>query len=251
MRPCGPVWWVTSVMPSMSLARWRTSSTELGDLHAAALAAAAGMDLRLDHPDRPAQRAGGLLGLLGRVGDLAAQHGDAVLLEQRLRLIFVDVHGVRASQSLTASHSDFTDGHRLVEHGLLVGVQLDLDDLLDAAFADDHRHADIEILDAVLAGQVRGAGQQAALVLEVALGHLDRRGGRGVEGRAGLEQADDLGAAVARALDDRVQPLLGGPAHLDQIGQRDAGHGRVAHQRHHACRRGRPARRRSRPRPRP
>ena len=65
-----------------------------GELDAAALAAAAGMDLRLDHPDRPAQRPGGLLGLLGRVGDLPAQHGDAVLLEQRLGLVLVDVHGL-------------------------------------------------------------------------------------------------------------------------------------------------------------
>ena len=40
-------------------------------------------------------------------------------------------------------------------------------------------------------------------------------------------------AAVAGALDDRVELLLRGPAHLDQVGQRDAGDRRIAGQRHH------------------
>ncbi len=57
--------------------------------------------------------------------------------------------------------------------------------------------------------------------------------GRRVIGRAGLQQRDDLAAALAGALDDAVQLLLGGPAHLDEVGQRHAGHGRVAHHRHH------------------
>ncbi len=56
---------------------------------------------------------------------------------------------------------------------------------------------------------------------------------RRVEGRTGLEQLDDLGAAVARALDDLFQPLLGRPPHGDEVGQRNAGDRRIAGQRHH------------------
>ena len=63
----------------------------LRELDAAALAAAAGVDLRLD--DRPAAEALGDLPRLGRaVGDLAARHGDAVSREDRLGLVFVDFH---------------------------------------------------------------------------------------------------------------------------------------------------------------
>ena len=71
--------------------------------------------------------------------------------------------------------------------------------------ADHDRHADIHVLDAVLAVEVGGAGQHALLVLEVALGHGDGRGGRRIEGRAGLQQVDDLAAALAGALDDGVE----------------------------------------------
>src|SRR6218665_1753238 len=61
--------------------------------------------------------------------------------------------------------------------GLLEGfffglVQVDLDDALDTAFADDDGNADIHVLHAILAGEVGGAGQNALLVLEVGFGHL-------------------------------------------------------------------------------
>src|SRR5690606_40204959 len=74
---------------------------------------------------------------------------------------------------------------------------------------------------------------RSLLVLEVGLRHLDGRGGRCVEGRAGLEEADDLGPAVAGALDDGVHSFLRGPAHLHEVGQGDAGDGGVADQGHH------------------
>ena len=45
------------------------------------LAAAAGMDLRLDHGDRAAQLGEGGGGFVGRAGDDAAGHGDAGLAE--------------------------------------------------------------------------------------------------------------------------------------------------------------------------
>ena len=62
---------------------------------------------------------------------------------------------------------------RDLETGLGLIVQFDLDDLLNAARADDHRHADIEVVDAVLAGEVRGAGQNALLVAQIAFRHGD------------------------------------------------------------------------------
>src|SRR5690606_38180118 len=65
------------------------------DLDAAALAAPAGMDLGLHHPDRSAQLLRLLHRLVGGIGDAAARNRDAVFGEQRLRLIFVDVHSAR------------------------------------------------------------------------------------------------------------------------------------------------------------
>jgi hypothetical protein len=65
----------------------------LHHLDAAALAAAAGVDLRLDHPNRAAQLAGHVLRFLRGVGDDAARHRDAVFRQQALGLILVDVHG--------------------------------------------------------------------------------------------------------------------------------------------------------------
>ena len=57
-----------------------------------ALAAAAGVDLRLHHPDRPAELLRGRFRLLGRHHRLAARHRHAELLEDGLGLVFVDVH---------------------------------------------------------------------------------------------------------------------------------------------------------------
>jgi len=59
---------------------------------------------------------------------------------------------------------------------------LKLDHSLHAFFADYHRQTDIEIRDAIGAIDMDGAGQYALLVLEIAFGHGDRRGGRGVIG---------------------------------------------------------------------
>ena len=89
-------------------------------------------------------------------------------------------------------------------------------------------------MNAVLASKVGRAGQYALLVLEVALGHGDRRGGRGVERRTGLQQIDDFAAAVAGPVDDLVQAFLGKPFHFDQVGQRNARDRGIACQRHHA-----------------
>src|SRR3712207_6950719 len=54
------------------------------------------------------------------------------------------------------------------------------------------RNAHEHVLHAVLTVEIGGAGQNALLVLEVALGHSDGGSRRRVEGGAGLEQVDDL-----------------------------------------------------------
>ena len=63
------------------------------DLHAAALAASAGMDLRLHHPDRAAQFLGRRDGFLDREGRLASGNGHAKAAQNLFGLIFVDIHG--------------------------------------------------------------------------------------------------------------------------------------------------------------
>jgi hypothetical protein len=88
---------VTSTRPSISSAFFRTSSTDaaLGvgpQPFEAALAAAAGVDLRLDHEDRPAQLLGGLHRLFHAEGRMAARDRDAELREDGFGLVFVDVH---------------------------------------------------------------------------------------------------------------------------------------------------------------
>src|SRR5205085_9016951 len=101
----------------------------------------------------------------------------------------------------------------LVEHLALGRIESELDHALDALRADHHRYADVQVLHAVWAVEIGRAGEHALLVLEIALRHRDRRGGRRIEGRAGLEQGDDLAAALARAVHDRVEALLRGPLH--------------------------------------
>src|SRR5436190_17749595 len=64
--------------------------------------------------------------------------------------------------------------NRRVEARLLVALEVELDYALDPAAADHHRHADIEVLDPVLAGQPGGAGQHPLLVAQIGLGHRNR-----------------------------------------------------------------------------
>ena len=61
-------------------------------LDAAALAAAAGMDLRLDHPDLAAEFLGRLDGLVDGKTGLAARRGDPELPQDLLALVFMDFH---------------------------------------------------------------------------------------------------------------------------------------------------------------
>ncbi|MDH6591965.1 hypothetical protein M2165_001854 [Variovorax sp. TBS-050B] len=64
----------------------------LGHLDAAALAAAARVDLGLDDPHRASKLLGGLDRLLNRIGRNAARHRHAELGKNFLALVLVDLH---------------------------------------------------------------------------------------------------------------------------------------------------------------
>ena len=49
----------------------------------------------------------------------------------------------------------FDRSRALLQRGLFLGLELDLEDLFDASGTKLHRHANEEILDAVLAFQIR------------------------------------------------------------------------------------------------
>ena len=116
----------------------------------------------------------------------------------------------------------------MLEHRLFVVGQRDFEHALDSAAAQDDGDADEQPVDSVLAFEQCGAGQDAALVQRDAVDHLrDGRGGR-VKGAAGLEQVDDFRAAVAGALDDRIDLIL-----RQQFADRDARGGGVGGERHH------------------
>ena len=73
-----------------------------GNLHAARLAAAARVNLRLDAPNRAAQPLGGCDGVLDAFNGLAAGHRNAGLLQKRLGLIFMDLHLVNPVRTPTS-----------------------------------------------------------------------------------------------------------------------------------------------------
>ena len=62
------------------------------DLHAAALAAAAGVDLRLHHPDRTTEFLGRRHRFIDGESRNAAGHGHAEAAQHVFGLVFVDVH---------------------------------------------------------------------------------------------------------------------------------------------------------------
>ena len=78
-------------MPRMRSAASAASPGVRGQLHAAGLAPPTDMDLRLHH-HLAAEPPGNRLGHGRRRGDVTVQHGHASRLQQRARLIFMDVH---------------------------------------------------------------------------------------------------------------------------------------------------------------
>jgi len=82
-------------MPRIFFVRERLGE-RLADFHATTLAASAGMDLGFDDHAlraRAKQVFGHALGLFDGDGHLAARHRHAILRQDVLRLILVDLHG--------------------------------------------------------------------------------------------------------------------------------------------------------------
>ena len=79
-------------MPIISPAMRSASSGDSRQLDAAALAAAAGVNLRLDDDDLAAEAAGDLARFGGVERDFAARHGHAVPRQDGFGLILVDFH---------------------------------------------------------------------------------------------------------------------------------------------------------------
>ena len=73
-----------------------------------ARAAAAGVDLRLHHIDRAGELRRGRFRLLGGPGDVPREHRDAIVAQQFLCLIFVDVHRAQPTSLREASTSSRT-----------------------------------------------------------------------------------------------------------------------------------------------
>jgi len=99
--PRGPVWWVTSVMPRMFFSLEFRILAGAGHLHAAAFAAASGVNLRLDDNATGAlgkQLAGHRRGFFQGVGHFASGHGNAVSRQDFLCLILVYLNVVRDRQ---------------------------------------------------------------------------------------------------------------------------------------------------------
>ena len=82
----------SSCMPRIWPASWLDVVERAGELDAAALAAAAGVDLRLDHPDRAAEPLRRLAGFANAECRVAAGHRHAELAQDFLALVFVDLH---------------------------------------------------------------------------------------------------------------------------------------------------------------
>ena len=130
---------------------------------------------------------------------------------QTARRIGASAHPMRggrvaARQAGSLSTSSWTAADGRVERDPLVGRQLDLEDALHAAPPEDHGHADEQARRAELALEEDGARQHALPVAQDRVDHLERGRGRGVERGAGLQQRDDLGAAVGGPLLERRRP---------------------------------------------
>src|SRR5688572_3411921 len=121
----------------------------------------------------------------------------------------------------------FYGAGRLIERGLFVGRQLDLDNLLDALRAQLDRHADEQVVHTVLALQEDRARHDLLLILQDRFDHQRRRRARRIPG-AGAHQLGDFGATVGGALRDRLDAIR-----RHQFCNRNARHGGVARQRHH------------------
>jgi hypothetical protein len=125
---------------------------------------------------------------------------------------------------------DLLDRRRgAVQGGLILPAQVDLHHLDQTAGAQPGGDPAEHPGDAVLAVKVDAAGEDLLGVEQDGVDHLGHRRARSVVGAARLEQADDLGPAIAGALHDLLQSLGSEelsdrpPGDRGQLGQRDHG----------------------------
>src|SRR5512140_2341425 len=131
--------------------------------------------------------------------------------------------------------TDGSQGHRrhrlahrigaLRERRALVVGERHLEDLLEPGSAQLARHAKEYSGLPVLTLQPCGTWQNALLIERDRFAHLHDRRRRRVERRARLQILHDLGAAVAGAIDDRVELRL-----VEQLRDRNAADRRVREQ---------------------
>src|SRR5256714_1640217 len=134
----------------------------------------------------------------------------------------------RAHLNLHDADELFDGVDRSLQRGTLIPGEFELDDLFRAARPQLDGHADEKTADTVLAVQPHGTGKNLLAVEHDGIDHFgDRRRGR-VVGAARLQQVDDLGTAVAGALDDGLDALR-----WNQGADGDAGAGAHACQWHH------------------
>src|SRR4030095_10074303 len=165
---------------------------------------------------------------------LSLRGGAPVLIAIGMPEVELGYEGVFApsAYNLVGLYPDYVDqfldgASRLVELGLLLRRQLDLEELLAALRAQLHGHAHEQIVDAIFALQEHRARHDLFLVLQDRFDHERRRGARRIPG-ARADQLGDFGAAVGGALADRLDAVR-----RKQFGNRNAGHRGEARQRAH------------------
>src|ERR1700734_3438057 len=112
---------------------------------------------------------------------------------------------------LEAEHGHkFTHGGgRFVQRSFFVGLELDLDNLLDAFGAEFYRDTDKQAANSVLAFEVRSARQDFFLVLQDRIHHFEHSGGRRIISRACFQQVYNFRAAFSCSGYDRFNLFLG------------------------------------------
>jgi hypothetical protein len=105
-----------------------------------------------------------------------------------------------------------------IQRCLLLGCELDLNDLLDSPGTELAGDTNVEAIDSVLTLQVGGARKDFFLILQDRFDHLDCGGRRSVIRRASLQVFHDLSTTVGRAFFKRLESRG-----LDQFGDGNTG----------------------------
>ena len=106
-----------------------------------------------------------------------------------------------------AGADDVTDGGRRGRERIQLGaVELELGDPLDAGCTEAHWDTHVEVVDAVLTLEIRGAREHALLVEHDRVDHLRCCSTRRIPG-GGSKQLDELAASLGGALDESRDPI--------------------------------------------